>query len=618
MATDTKLLKKEELLTGKAFRISIASYFVSNIMTVLGSVIDGFVVGNTMDADAIAASGLVSPVIILFAFIGTTAGISLQDGSLRYLSRGDTEGAGRALTETLIIGVGLSVILMAAAAACTGGLIRHIGVSPYSASYPLCIEYIRGAAAGLPAMTAMAILTRGVQVDGNHRISLIAVAVMAVSNLLGDLICVYFTENSLFDIALGTSVSYYAGTAVLVWYYRKPDVLIRPRIKGISPGELLRINKIGMWGGTISLISGLSLVLRAEILNAAISWFAVESTGLQAYNVQVQMNYIISVFQNSAVSALFLFGALFTAEEDRVGFKKVMRKIAGYDTASAAAISLVMFLFADGIASLYLGNAGKEVISDTAGVLRAVSVGLIFQMIVLLFANYIQLFRHRIIAILTILFSNVIVPLYGTSFGAELEKILSGHILVGMFGGITAGHIITVMLLPLLLPFVNRRIGGKDYFWMIPPSFGTAPENELRAHIASQQEVMDFAERSWEFCEEKGESQRISYLTSLAVEEMATNVVAHGFNKDDKDHILDIRIVYKSDELILRFRDDCPGFDPRKKYESVFGSGDVSRMIGLRMIMAEAEEVSYTSMLNLNNLIIRIVTAPAADHAEAA
>jgi Na+-driven multidrug efflux pump len=50
------------------------------------------------------------------------------------------------------------------------------------------MEYIRGTVPGLPAMTAMAILTRGVMIDGDPKISVISVAVMAVSNIAGDII----------------------------------------------------------------------------------------------------------------------------------------------------------------------------------------------------------------------------------------------------------------------------------------------------------------------------------------------------------------------------------------------------------------------------------------------
>ncbi|MBQ6150830.1 MAG: hypothetical protein IJJ03_04165 [Mogibacterium sp.] len=40
-------------MTGKTFRFMVLSFFVSNIMTVLGSVMDSFAVSNTMDEAAV-------------------------------------------------------------------------------------------------------------------------------------------------------------------------------------------------------------------------------------------------------------------------------------------------------------------------------------------------------------------------------------------------------------------------------------------------------------------------------------------------------------------------------------------------------------------------------------
>lgn len=95
----------------------------------------------------------------------------------------------------------------------------------------------------------------------------------------------------------------------------------------------------------------------------------------------------------------------------------------------------------------------------------------------------------------------------------------------------------------------------------------------LRAYtvglLFQQKEGVDFSERAWQFCTDKGESRKIAYLTSLAVEEMGKNVIEHGFTKDKKDHVLNARIVHKEDELIIRMRDNCESFDPRKKYEQI-------------------------------------------------
>ena len=599
--------KKTVSITGKVLQITITSFFVANIMTLIGSVIDGFVISNAMDESAAAAVGLVSPLVILFAVIGITTGISFQKRSLRCLSRGDTSGAGRALIETLTMGLVLSIIVMIAVLIWTESIVSSIGIPSENDSLSQCAKYLQGIAFGVPAMTAMAIMSRGTLIDGNGRFAVVSVAVMASFDILLDIICVNCSGGGMFEIALGTSFSYYAGTAVLVLYYRKPDALIKPTIKGTSLRETLKVNNIGVGAGVVAVVSAVTLVLRADILNFAMELFKAGNAGLLAYNVQVQVNYIVSAFQNSAISAMFLLSGLCRAEEDREGFKKTTSGIVRYDIISAAVISIVMFFFANGIAALYLGNVSDEAMASAAGVLRACAVGLIFQMISLLFANYIILFEHYIISAIVIIIVNFLAPLYGAAFGGEFAKIISGDVVVGIFGGVTVCSIlVTIVLIPIFVLIVNRRLRGKGRLWMMPAGFGVSPENELKDTIENEQAVMEFRDKVLDFCGEKGVSNKISYLTALTVEEIAMSIVQQGFMRDDKNHILDIRLVYKDGEVILRFRDDCPNFDPKQKYETIFRNDDVSRMVGARMIIAKAEDVSYTSMLNLNNLIICI------------
>ena len=259
------------------------------------------------------------------------------------------------------------------------------------------------------------------------------------------------------------------------------------------------------------------------------------------------------------------------------------------------------------ITSFFVAN----IMASSVGAIRACAIGLVFQMITLLFANYIQMFGHYIISAFVIIVINFIAPLYGAGFGGETAKFISADPVIGVYAGVSVTSIlVTIVLIPILVLIINRGRRGKGRLWMLPVEFGVSPENELQDTIASEQEVMEFRDRVLDFCEEKGVSKKISFLTALTVEEIALNIVQQGFMRDDKNHILDIRLVYKDGHLILRFRDDCPNFDPRKQYETIFRNDDMSRMIGARMIIAKAKDVSYTSMLDLNNLIIRIKDEP--------
>ena len=67
------------------FRFLVLSFFISNIMTVLGSVMDGFALSNAMDEGTVAAVGFVSPAVILFSMIGTNVHKKSQQG--RYKDR---------------------------------------------------------------------------------------------------------------------------------------------------------------------------------------------------------------------------------------------------------------------------------------------------------------------------------------------------------------------------------------------------------------------------------------------------------------------------------------------------------------------------------------------------
>ncbi|WP_371263041.1 hypothetical protein [Selenomonas ruminantium] len=49
------------------------------------------------------------------------------------------------------------------------------------------------------------------------------------------------------------------------------------------------------------------------------------------------------------------------------------------------------------------------------------------------------------------------------------------------------------------------------------------------------------------------------------IEELGVNIIRHGFN-DGKPHAIDVRILAKEKEIILRIRDDCRPFNPVNYY----------------------------------------------------
>ena len=99
-------------LTGNVVRYTVLSFFVSSIITVMGTIMDSFTASKAMDEATAAAVGFVSPAVILFSLIGTTTAVGFQITCIGSLSKGDRETAGKSLGEALLFGLGISVIVM--------------------------------------------------------------------------------------------------------------------------------------------------------------------------------------------------------------------------------------------------------------------------------------------------------------------------------------------------------------------------------------------------------------------------------------------------------------------------------------------------------------------------
>ena len=67
------------------------------------------------------------------------------------------------------------------------------------------------------------------------------------------------------------------------------------------------------------------------------------------------------------------------------------------------------------------------------------------------------------------------------------------------------------------------------------------------------------------FCQENNIRREKAEALAHCIEELGGNIIEHGFN-DGKPHAIDVRILAKEKEIILRIRDDCRPFNPVNYY----------------------------------------------------
>ncbi len=140
---------------------------------------------------------------------------------------------------------------------------------------------------------------------------------------------------------------------------------------------------------------------------------------------------------------------------------------------------------------------------------------------------------------------------------------------------------------------------------VIPEDFGVPDDAVVLLEVENMEQVVEVAENVQRFCEKRGIDRKRALLASLSLEEMAGNVVTHGFSMDDRKHTVIVKAIHKNDDVILTIKDDCLAFDPAAR-NNINNIEDPTRYIGIRMIFKIASEVNYQNVLGLNFLTIKI------------
>ena len=92
----------------------------------------------------------------------------------------------------------------------------------------------------------------------------------------------------------------------------------------------------------------------------------------------------------------------------------------------------------------------------------------------------------------------------------------------------------------------------------------------------------------------------------MAIEEIAMNVVTHGFSADNKQHSIDIKITRHSETVVVSVKDNCKPFNPQECYNACYKQPDQKKNIGIKLIFGICQDIQYKSMFGLNVLMFKI------------
>lgn len=588
-----ELRSSRQLLTRLMFRLLPIQIFIAAIGAVNG-IVSSYFASNYIGVDAMSAVGLYGPINIIMTTMSSilVSGASIQCG--KYMGQNEQEKMHNVFTVGVMLavfsGALFSLIYIAAGSFDLTGIFTHD-----DQVRAVFNSYLLGQAVGLIPYLLGSLLTFFLSIENKTRWSFAASFSYIAANLLLNYLFVRQLRMEAFGLALASGLGMWVFLLIQAAYYMTGKSQIKLRLQKIHWSMAKIIIGIGVPSASINLYQS----VRGFIVNGVLEAH-VGSVGISAFATANNLLALFWAIPTGMIAVSRMELSISIGEEDRQTLTDIMRVMFTRFIPVMCIISAAIMACAVPMTHIFFKDPSEPVFMMTVWGLRLLPVCMPLAIVLTHFVTYSQAsdrlkFVHIASAldgfVWVSLFTAVLVPLIGMN-GVYWANILNG--------------IAGVALVFLYSCFMNKKIpSDMDELMVIPDDFGVAEDERMDRTIYSMEDVIDLSQQVQAFCLERGVDERRSYLAGLAMEEMAGNIVDHGFTKDKKKHRIDVRVAHKEDEVMLRLRDDCIPFDPEAR-KNIIDSEDPAKNIGIRMIYRILKSVEYQKILGLNVLMMRI------------
>ena len=547
-------------------------------------VANGIFVGKFLGSQDMAAYGLISPLYLLLSTISTTFAVGASTYCGILLGKGNVQKAKEVFTTNAVSVIFLALLLMTAILAGSDSFCEIMGAIGENADLkPGLISYVYGFAPAFLPMAASMVLIPFLYIEGAKKRILVSIVASTGVNIAGDLLNVYIFHGGLFGIAAATAVSYYVSFIILALHYRNGATLFFTR-KNFSLKPLTEIVTLGFSNA----ISRLSVFGRIFVINHLLA-ASFSQVALIAFSVRNSLDnlYLSVVF--GIMATILTLGAVYSGEEDKKSLHILYKLSLKYGLIVTILISALVFLFAEQIILVYLPKS-PEAVQETV---TALSGGV--------YISFSRVLRKKFFStVICVLDSFLFVVFFAYVMGYSIG--LNGVWLSFLFGSIAT----LIFIFCAICKHCGHFPKSLDDLLMLPKDFDVSPKERLRLNVKSMDEVIKASTDIQKFLLSQGVSERNSYIMALSVEELAGNIIRWAF-QSARQNTISIYLVFKNDEWILRLRDDCKPFNPKKWLEmSTQNQDDPTKNMGIRLVMALAKNIEYLNVLRINNLIIRV------------
>ena len=581
-----------KLLTGLFFKL-LPYQILLIVISALNGIIDSIYASNMIGETAMSAIGLYGPInhLLYAASMMFVSGSQILYG--QFLAR-DRKHINTIFTVNLVIAFGLSVIttIVLVGGVFTGLTRVLVSTEP---DLGMLNQYILGQSIGIPALVVGQQLFAFLSLENQTKRTMVASVTCFIVNIIFNQIFVVWIPMGIFGIGLSSSVASWVFLAILGLYYIQGKSEWRFNLKKFQWKDAIEIAKLGYPGA----ISRFVEMFRCLVINFLVLEY-VGAVGISAFAASNSLLAVIWAIPFGMMAVARMLFSISIGEQDRRSIVDVMKIILTKCMLIMIGIVALLVIFAEPLTLIFYQDRSSDVYHMTVMGFRILPLCMPWSLISMHFSCFAQTAARKKLALVLPIVdgavgvtacSFILIPLLKLN-GLYVSNICNGVI---CFIIVVIASVIETKKFPVSL----------EGLMAIPKKIGVNEDDRIDITVRNMDDVVSVSQTVIDFCEAKGFDSRRAYFAGLCLEEMTGNVVEHGFTTDNKPHSVDIRVVKKDDNLILRFRDNCKAFDPSERAK-VMDTDDSGKNIGIKLVYKIAETVEYQNLLGMNVLTIKI------------
>ena len=581
-----------KLLTGLFFKL-LPYQILLIVISALNGIIDSVYASNMIGETAMSAIGLYGPInhLLYAASMMFVSGSQMLYG--QYLAR-DRKHINSIFTVNIIIALGLSVLtsLILVIGALTGATRVLVSSEP---DLLMLNQYILGQAIGIPALVVGQQLFAFLSLENQTKRTMVASISCFIVNAVLNHLLVVWIPMGIFGIGLSSSIASWVFLAILGLYYIQGKSEWKFEIKACVWKDALDIAKLGYPGA----ISRFVEMFRCLVINFLVLEY-VGAVGISAFAASNSLLAVIWAIPFGMMAVARMLFSISIGEQDRRSLVDVMKIILTKCMLIMIGIVALLVIFAEPLTLIFYKDRSSDVYMMTVMGFRILPLCMPWSLISLHFSCFSQTAERKKLAL--------VLPIVDGAVGVTACSFILIPIL--KLNGLYVANIcngIICFIIVVIASIIERKKfpTSLEALMAIPETIGVKEDDRIDITVRSIDEVVNVSQQVIDFCEKKGFDSRRSYFAGLCLEEMTGNVVEHGFATDNKSHAVDIRVIRKDDNLILRIRDNCKAFDPSERAK-VMDTDKAGKNIGIKLVYKIAEKVEYQNLLGMNVLTIRL------------